>query len=137
VTGRQKSGNRRDERSHSAGAARSRLLHEVLYGIVEEVCWDADYLYRAFTEHFSGLMGQIYGQGGSHSGGSYTIAGIKSGLEARIEWSLEHRLDFHGPNLLRLDWRIGGGTAGGAARGGSILAELGSGRLEQDGVTAP
>jgi hypothetical protein len=137
VTGRRTRGNRRGARPPGEPVRGPRLLHEALYGIVEEVCWDADYLYRAFTEHFSGLMGQIYSRGGSDAGGSYAITGIKSGLGARIEWSLEHRLDFHGPNRLRLDYRIEGGTAGAAVREGSILVELGSGRVEQDGVTGP
>lgn len=109
------------------------FLHDALYQIVDEVCWDADYLYRAFTEHFSGLMAQVYERGGSAAGGSYTITGIKSGLEARIAWSLQHRLDFHGPNRLRLDYEIAGAAPGPAARGGTILAELGTGRvLEKD-----
>ena len=118
------------------GNVAPRYLHDSLYRIVEEICWDADYLYRAFTEHFSGLMGQIYARGGSDARGSYTITGIKSGLEARMEWSLQHRLDFHGPNRLCLDYRITGGTEGDAARGGSILAELGSGLVEEDQPSA-
>jgi hypothetical protein len=109
-----------------------RLLHDILFLIVEEVCWDADYLYRSFTCHFSGLMSQIYDTGGSASGGSYTITGVKSGRIARITWSLQHRLDFHGPNQLRLEYEIADETPG-ASDGGSILAELGTGRvLESD-----
>ena len=113
------------------------LLHDELYRLVEEVCWDADYLYRSFTEHFTGLMSQIYDRGGSEGAGVYTITGIKSGLEARIAWHLQHRLDFHGPNSLRLDYEVGGAASGGGARRGSIMAELGTGRLLEEQVTVP
>jgi hypothetical protein len=119
------------------GQSAPRLLHDALYGMVEEVCWDADYLYRSFTEHFTGLMSQIYDRGGSDGGGVYTITGIKSGREARITWHLQHRLDFHGPNRLRLDYEIAGAAPGSGARGGSIMAELGTGRLVEDQLTVP
>jgi hypothetical protein len=119
------------------GGTAQRLLHDALYRVVEEVCWDADYLYRSFTEHFTGLMSQIYERGGSDAGGSYTITGIKSGLEARIAWHLQHRLDFHGPNRLRLDYEIAGAAPGTGGRGGSIMAELGTGRLVEDQITVP
>jgi hypothetical protein len=121
----------------SGGGNAARLLHDEVYRLVEEVCWDADYLYRSFTEHFAGLMGQIYDRGGSDAGGVYTITGIKSGLEARIAWHLQHRLDFHGPNGLRLDYEIAGTASGAPARRGSLAAELGTGRLVEDRITVP
>lgn len=120
-----------------AGESAAGLLHDELYRLVEEVCWDADYLYRSFTEHFTGLMGQIYEKGGSEGDGVYTITGIKNSLEARIAWHLEHRLDFQGPNRLRLDYEIAGTPSDAGARQGSIVAELGTGRLVEERLTVP
>ena len=125
---------------HSAQAApgaTQRLLHDIVYSVVEEVCWDADYLYRSFTEHFAALMAQIYDKGGSDAAGSYTIPGIKSGREVRLSWRLEHRLDFHGPNCLRLDYRIEGVSPADGGHRGSVTVELGSGRVVDEPARVP
>ena len=67
------------------------MLHDLVYRIVEEVCWDRDYLYRAFTGSFSELMTAIYGRGGTEARGSLVVSGVKSDVEARITWRLQHQ----------------------------------------------
>ncbi len=102
-------------------------LHDALYRIVEEVCWDSDYLYRSHTEHFCALMNGIYEAGQGASRGEYRFNGIKSGLQALITWRLQHRIDYQGPNQLMLDVTISSETSGTPERRGSLLFELGTG----------
>ncbi len=103
-------------------------LHDALYRVVEEICWDSDYLYRSYTEHFCALMHGIYDAGKGASRGDYRASGIKSGLEAAITWRLQHRIDYQGPNQLMLEVTIRSETPGTTDRGASLLFELGTGR---------
>ena len=88
-------------------------LHEWLFARVQSVCWDREYLYRGFVEHFGALMGQLYARGGVDGEGQYEIPGIKSGLRTLLSWRLDRQLSFQGPNLLRLRYTVldGDGTA--------------------------
>ncbi len=103
------------------------FLHDLLYRIVEEVCWDKDYFYRSFTGHFSAMMAQIYDEGGTAARGSHEVNGIKSGLNARISWKLQHQLDYFGPNELLIDYEIWNETSGARMHRGATVFELGSG----------
>jgi hypothetical protein len=104
-----------------------RLLHDLLYRIVEEVCWDKDYLYRSFTGHFSALMTQIYERGATAGRGSYEVNGIKSDVEARISWRLQHRLDYFGPNELLISCEIRRTPSGRPVRTEEMVFDLGTG----------
>ncbi len=77
-------------------------LHDWLYQIVTDVCYDRDYLYLVFIRHFTALMNQIADQGRFESSGKYTIPGMKSNLSAQLEWQLEHQVSWMGPNRLFL-----------------------------------
>jgi hypothetical protein len=77
-------------------------LHDWLYQVVAEVCYDRDYLYLAFVRHFSALMGQIVERGRFEDRGTYALPGMKSNRSARLEWRLEHALTWDGPNRLEL-----------------------------------
>jgi hypothetical protein len=87
------------------------LLHDWLYRLVDEVCFDREYVYFAFVEHFSALLKQIYHLGSTEGRGAYAIPGIKSERRLSLRWSLEHRLNYTGPNLLAFEYAI---TEGGA-----------------------
>jgi len=105
-------------------------LHEWLFDLVAETCHDRDYLYRAYVEHFCGLLNTVYGTGSTLGRGTYHLPGIKSDRQASIFWTLDHRLDFAGPNVLAIECRIGDSGAG---SGGSELRsarfDLSTGRL--------
>ena len=75
-------------------------LHEWIYEIVSEVCYDRDYLYACYVRHFTHLMNEIIEKGSSVQAGEYNIEGIKSNKNIRISWQLETRLIWHGPNAV-------------------------------------
>jgi hypothetical protein len=78
------------------------MLHDWVYALVQDVCFDREYLYRCFVEHFSALMHEIHAEGRVMGGGEYRIPGIKSGLHAVIRWRLAHQVSYAGPNLVAL-----------------------------------
>lgn len=80
--------------------ARASTLHGWLYERVQSVCFDRDYLYRCYVEHYCALMREIYAAGSIAGGGHYVIPGLKSGLQAVLSWQVAHRVSFQGPNLL-------------------------------------
>jgi hypothetical protein len=82
------------------------MLHDWLYVLAEELCHDRDYLYRYFVEHFAELLSQIYRDASRIAEGGYRLPGVKSERQAELRWSLAHRLDFAGPNLLTVHWRL-------------------------------
>ena len=73
-------------------------LHDWIYEIVSEVCYDRDYLYACYVRHFTGLMNEIIEKGPFEKAGAYTIEGIKSNKKAFLCWHLDKRLDWLGPN---------------------------------------
>jgi hypothetical protein len=79
-------------------------LHAWLYQLIEELCYDREYLYLAFVEHFTALMKQVMSSGAAE--GAYEIPGIKSGRSARLAWVLGHRLSFMGPNVLSVSYVV-------------------------------
>jgi hypothetical protein len=89
----------------------SAILHDWLYRLVDEVCFDREYLYRAFVENFSALLKEIYRLGGTEGRGSYEFPGIKSGRRASLNWALAHRLNYSGPNILSFEYVIAEGEA--------------------------
>ena len=103
------------------------MLHDLVYQIVEEICWDRDYLYRCFTEVFSELMNGIYRQGCSRAGGNLVVNGVKSDVEARISWRLQHQLDYFGPNALKLEFEIRKKPSGLMVRTGDAVFDLATG----------
>ena len=86
----------------------TRTLHGWLYALMEELCFDREYLYLAFVEHFTGFMKEVLRTGGSSGIGEYPLPGIKSGRRAILKWALEKQLTFMGPNILSItveaDW---------------------------------
>ena len=103
-------------------------IHQWLYGIIAEVCADREYQYRAFVEHFTVLMGRIYGEGSVSESGSYLVAGMKSDLEARIEWRLASRLNYMGSNRLTLICRLYDRRSDSMVESGKACFELATGR---------
>jgi hypothetical protein len=77
-------------------------LHDWFYQVVADVCYDRDYLYLVFIRHFTALMSQILDQGRFENRGKYTLPGMKSNLSAQLEWQLENRMTWMGPNRLEL-----------------------------------
>ena len=107
-------------------AAAEATLHDWLFARVQSVCFDREYVYRSFVEHFGALMGELYAHGGTDGDGTYEIPGIKSGLRALLRWELGRQLSFHGPNPLRLRCSVMDGD-GVAVEEGEALFDLSSG----------
>lgn len=113
-------------------------IHDWLYEIVAEVCHDREYLYRGFVEHFGALMQAIYrSRGGA---GEYRLPGIKSPLQARVEWRLARQVSFMGPNTLSLRCRIteagGGGPQPPAVESPWVSFDLSTGERAPQGPAA-
>jgi hypothetical protein len=81
-------------------------IHEWLFALIEETCRDREYLYRAYIEHFSGLLAGIYRTGSTAERGTYHLPGIKSARQASLFWTLERRSDAPAPNVLAVTCRI-------------------------------
>lgn len=75
-------------------------LHDWIYEIVSEVCYDRDYLYPCYIRHFTGLMNEIIEKGSFEQAGTYTVEGIKSNKKASLNWRLDKRLDWLGFNAV-------------------------------------
>ena len=88
------------------------MLHDWLYALAEELCYDQDYLYRYFVEHFGGFLGRIYREASRVPEGSYRMPGIKSNRQAELRWLLARQLDFIGPNLLTVRWKLDDSASG-------------------------
>lgn len=73
-------------------------LHEWLYRLVYEICYDREYVYFCYARHFSELTKHIFEQGRFSESGSYEIPGMKSGKRALLHWQLAHCID-----LIRLN----------------------------------
>jgi hypothetical protein len=95
-------------------------LHDWLFEVVEEICWDREYLYRSYVETFTALMRSIYEHGPHAARDAIVIPGLKSGIEVALEWRLAHQLDFRGPNTLHVSaMRRDAGAAGAAGASGA------------------
>ena len=81
-------------------------LHDWIYEIVCEVCYDRDYLYACFVRHYTNLLNEIIEKGSSAQAGEYNIEGIKSNKNVRINWQLERRLNWMGSNIASFSCRI-------------------------------
>jgi hypothetical protein len=77
-------------------------LHDWIYDIVCEICYDREYLYACYVRHFSALLKDILEQGLTADGGTYRIIGIKSNLAADFHWQLESRLNMMGLNVVTI-----------------------------------
>ena len=77
-------------------------LHEWIYEIVCEICYDKEYLYAVYVRHFAGLMNEIFEQGKIVNRGIYEIPGMKSGLKAKLEWQVEGRTNMMGLNVVSI-----------------------------------
>jgi len=81
-------------------------LHEAVYEAVCEVCFDREYRYALFIKAFTELTAQAYGRGAVLEQGSVHVAGIKSDLNARLDWRLLRRVSYLGPNEMTLTVRL-------------------------------
>lgn len=77
-------------------------LHDWLFQVVADACYDRDYLYLVFIRLFTALMNQILDRGRFENSGKYSLPGMKSNLSAQLAWQLEHHLSWMGPNWLQL-----------------------------------
>ncbi|RKY04948.1 MAG: hypothetical protein DRP56_09460 [Planctomycetota bacterium] len=81
-------------------------MHDWIYKIVIDVCYDRDYLYACFIRHFSRLMNDVLTKGTCSQSGEYEIKGMKSNKDAHINWQLERRIDWMGSNSISFDCKV-------------------------------
>lgn len=81
-------------------------LHEWFYQIASDICYDREYVYMFFVEHFSRFMHGIFEQGRFSESGTYVIPGLKNDLRAMLHWQLEHRVNCVGSNVLAIQWTM-------------------------------
>lgn len=82
-------------------------LHEWLFDLIEETCHDREYLYRAYVEHFCGLLNGILRAGATaEQRGTYHLPGIKSDRQASLFWAIDPRPDVQGPGVLAVTCRL-------------------------------
>ena len=81
-------------------------LHEWIYELVCEVCYDREYVYTSYVRHFGQLMKDILEQGKFCQSGNYEIIGMKSNLKVILKWDLERCINFVGLNVVSIIYSI-------------------------------
>ena len=89
-------------------------LHEWIYGLVEEVCYDREYVYASFIRHFGRLTEAIYVNGRSVCEGRYEMIGMKSDRVAEFEWQLDQCVNLIRLNSVRLTCTVRSTVTGAA-----------------------
>jgi len=85
------------------GLYKSERLHEFIYEVVNEICYDREYTYLLFVKNLYLLMDEIYKRGTVSGNGEYIIPGIKSNMCAIIKWQIAHRVNYTGPNTIKIN----------------------------------
>lgn len=70
------------------------MLHELIYDVICDICYDREYLYLSYISAFNELAGKIYAGGASCGIGDIEFAGIKSDYNAVFHWELIRRVEF-------------------------------------------
>jgi hypothetical protein len=81
-------------------------LHEWMYELVCEVCYDKEYVYACYMRHFGQLMKDILEQGRTCGSGSYEIIGMKSDLKVMLNWQLERCVNLIGLNVVSISYEV-------------------------------
>lgn len=87
-------------------------IHDWIFGIVDDICFDREYVYPCFVRHFSSFMSEVMEQGMLSGSGVHVIPGIKSNISAKLTWRLEHRLDWVKSNEIHLTCEFEGDAWG-------------------------
>jgi hypothetical protein len=81
-------------------------LHEWMYELVCDVCYDREYVYAMYVRHFGQLMNDIMEQGKTCCCGGYEVTGMKSDLKAMLNWELERCVNLVGLNVVAIRYAI-------------------------------
>ena len=84
-------------------------IHDWIFEIVDEICYDREYVYPSFVRHFCSLMQKIEQTGRLSGEGTYRVPGIKSNITAVLSWQFEHRLNLVGSNVIAVSCEFEGG----------------------------
>lgn len=76
----------------------SKTIHEWLYDIAKEICYDREYIYLSYLKILQNTVFSVFENGSVTEQGDYIAKGIKSDKDAHIHWKLHHRLNFVGFN---------------------------------------
>lgn len=87
-------------------------LHEWLYDIVHDICYDREYIFLLYSRSFKELIDMVLEKGMTVPEGEYSITGIKSNFKAIIRWNHEHRLNYVGLNVCKFHCKIVDKTTG-------------------------
>jgi len=114
-------------------------LHEWIYNIASDICYDREYVYPCYVRHFGQLMNDILEQGKLSQSGSYEIVGMKSDLKARLNWQLERCANLIGLNVVIIRYSIFSTRTGKVESNGVRCFELSTGdetvsAVAEDGI---
>jgi len=83
-------------------------IHDWIFEIVDEICYDREYVYPSFVRHFCSLMREVERTGRLSGEGTYRVSGIKSNINAVLSWQFEHRLNLVGSNVITINCEFEG-----------------------------
>ncbi len=102
-------------------------LHDWIYEIVSEVCYDKEYVYASYVRNFTQLMNDILEKGRVSQSGNFEIGGMKSDLSASLHWDLERCANLLGLNVVSIKYRIKSSRTGVVESEGERNFELSTG----------
>ena len=102
-------------------------IHEWVYKVVCDVCYDREYVYASFVRHFGFLMQEILEKGRFAESGTYVVPGMKSDLKATFTWQLESCIDLVRLNAVKISCVIESTYMGAAEPEESYWFELSTG----------
>jgi hypothetical protein len=113
-------------------------LHEWLYDLVVNTCYDRDYLYLFYFRQYTGLMNEILEKGKTQGNGHYEFAGLKNDLQVSLDWELEEIIRWSGSNRIILHYKIEDRTQGSILESGHKIFNLTTGEgLPDQGFRKP
>ena len=110
------------------------LLHELVYDVIREICYDSEYIYMSYISAFSGLAGKIYAKGAACGSGGITIAGIKSDYNAVFDWELTRPIGFTARDCAILGAGIVNKYTGAVVSNKRFILNIPSGELNEAGT---
>ena len=108
------------------------LLHELIYDVICEICYDREYLYLSYISAFNELTGKIYAKNRLCESGDFSAAGIKSDYSAVFRWGLIRRIEFMPYDEAKLSVSIINKYTGGNILYKKYILSISSGTVAED-----
>ena len=79
------------------------MLHDLIYDVICEICYDYEYIYMSYVSVFNEITGKIYAKSIACESGFVEAAGIKSDYTAVFIWELIRRIGFTASDAAKFD----------------------------------